>query len=139
MMTSSLDRSDSSRGDRDRTRAYLREFIPGMVGYMIVLVLVIAFGGLDGTSSWRFVWALLPAVPLVWIVIAVIRHLRRLDEFQQRLLLQGFACGFAVAMGTSVTMGLLEAAGLQSRVTPWIIFGAGMFGWGIASIAAGRR
>ena len=139
MMTSNLDKPEPSRGDRDRARAYLREFVPGMVGYLLVLVLVITFGGLDGTSSWRFVWALLPAVPLVWVVIAVIRHLRRVDEFQQRLLLQGFAAGFGVAMGAAVTMGLLEAAGLQSQMTPWIIFGAGMFGWGIASIAAGRR
>ena len=45
----------------------------------------------------------------------------------------------SVGGSAAVTMGLLEAAGLQSRVTPWIIFGAGMFGWGIASIVAGRR
>ncbi len=148
-MTNNLDRPDgtdpgrrgsgASSGDRARARAYFREFVPGMVAYAVVLVLVIIFGGLDGTAPSRFLWAVLPAIPLLWVLAAVVRHLHRLDDYQQRLMLDGFAVGFGVAMVAAVTVGLLEAAGLQSEVTGWVIFGAGMIGWGVASIAAGRR
>jgi energy-coupling factor transporter transmembrane protein EcfT len=110
-----------------------------MVAYCIVLVLVLTFGDLDATSPWRFLWAVLPVLPMIWVAVAVIRHLRRLDDYQRRLNLQAFGVGFAVAMGVAITMGLLESAGLQTAATGWIIFGAGMFGWGITSIVVGRR
>ena len=53
--------------------------------------------------------------------------------------LQSLGVGFAVAMAAAVTLRLLGAAGLQLLVTPWIIFGAGMAGWGITAIVVARR
>lgn len=139
MMTSNLDKAHQSRGDRAKARAYLREFLPGIVGYAVVLVAVLLFGDLDGTSPWRYVWAILPVLPVIWMAIAVVRHLKRLDDYQQRLNLQALGVGFAVAMAAAVTMGLLESAGLHIQGTGWIVFGAGMIGWGVTSIIAGRR
>lgn len=110
-----------------------------MLAYCLVLVLVLTFGDLDGTSPWRFVWAVLPVLPLIWVCLAVVRHLRRLDDYQQRLTLLSLGVGFAVAMAAAVSMGLLGAAGLQATATPWIIFGAGMAGWGVTSIVVGHR
>lgn len=138
-MTSNLDKSGPSRGDRARARAYVREFVPAMLAYCVVLVLVLTFGDLGGTSPWRFVWAVLPVLPLIWVCLAVVRHLRRLDDYQQRLTLLSLGVGFAVAMAAAVTMGLLGAAGLQTPIAPWIIFGAGMAGWGITSGVVGHR
>lgn len=139
MMTSSLDRSDQSRGDRAKAWAYIREFVPAMLTYCVVLVLVLTLGDLDGASPWRFFWAVLPVLPLIWVGVAVVRHLRRVDDYQQRLALQSLGVGFAVAMAAAVTLGLLGAAGLPAAATPWIIFGAGMVGWGITAIVVGRR
>jgi O-antigen/teichoic acid export membrane protein len=138
--TSKLD-TTPSRGDRARAKAYVREFVPGMVGYCVVLVLVLIFGNLDGTSPWRFVWAILPVLPLLLVLRAVSRHLRRVDEFQQHQVLQGLGIGFAVAMIAAVTVGFLGIAGLDMRLAGWIIFAAGMAGWivGGASAAAFRR
>jgi len=142
-MTRKLDTSkvDSSRGDRARAKAYFREFVPGMVGYVVVLVVVLIFGDLDGTSPWRFVWAILPVLPLLLVLRAVSRHLRRIDEFQQHQLLQGLGIGFAVAMIAAVTVGFLGIAGLDMRLAGWIIFAAGMVGWvvGAAGAAAIKR
>jgi len=142
-MTRKLDTSkvDSSRGDRARAKAYFREFVPGMVGYVVVLVVVLIFGDLDGTSPWRFVWAILPVLPLLLVLRAVSRHLRRIDEFQQHQLLQGLGIGFAVAMIAAVTVGFLGIAGLDMRFAGWIIFAAGMTGWivGSAGAAAFKR
>ncbi|HEU4568706.1 MAG TPA: hypothetical protein VFR99_11785 [Marmoricola sp.] len=132
-MTSFLDK-DVSAGDRARSRAYAREFIPGLLGYAVVLVLVVAFGGLDGTSPWRFVWAALPAVPAVWMVWAVWRYVQRADEYQRVLLLGKLALSFGVMVVTSVTLGLLVAAGLPAGSTPWIIYASGMITWVVSAL-----
>lgn len=139
-MTSNLDTTSVSVGDRRRTRAYAYDFAAAMVGYAAVLGLVIAFGDLDGTSRWRFLWAALPVVPALAMVSAVVRHVRRVDEYQRGLLLQGLAAGFATTCVVAVALGLLAAAGLDlGPSTAWIIYGAGMVSWGVASLVVTRR
>ena len=138
-MTSRLDSGPRSEGDRAKARAYNREFWPGMVAYGLVLVAVLTWGGLDGHSPWRFVWALAPVVPAAWVVRAVFRHARRVDEYQKLLMVQSIAVGFAVAMLTSISLGFLAIAGLQMTEAPWIVYGAGMLGWAITGSCVGRR
>lgn len=139
-MTSRLDRTARSSGDRARARAYHRDFWPGIVGYLVVLAAVITWGRLDGHSPWRFLWALFPVVPALWVVRAVRRHVRRIDDYQRLLLLQGLSVGFAVAMITSVTVGFLGVAGLALPAAGWIIYSAGMLGWaGTSGILARKR
>jgi len=130
-----------STGDRARAKAYYRDFVPGIVGYCVTLVLVLTFGDLGGGSPWRFVWAVLPVIPLLWVLRAVSRHLRRVDEYQQHQVLQGLGIGFAVAMIAAVTVGFLGIAGLDMRFAGWVIFAAGMTGWivGSAGAAAFKR
>ena len=131
-MTSSLDTSSRSAGDRARSRAYAREFVPGIVGYVVVLAAAIAWGGLDGSSPWRYVWAVLPVVPALFIAWATLRHLRRLDDYQRLLHLQGLAVGFCVAMIASLTLAFLGMAGLPMRGAGWIVYVAGMGAWLVA-------
>jgi hypothetical protein len=138
-MTSNLDSKRSSAGERAISKAYQREFWPAMIGYLVVLVPVMVWGGLDGDSPWRFVWAVLPVIPMLWVVIAILRHIRRIDDYQRFLLLQGLGVGFAVAMISSVTVGFLAIAGLAIPLAGWIIYGAGMLGFAIMSAVARRR
>ena len=93
-MTSFLD-SSSSAGDRARTRAYLRDFLPAMAAYGVLLAAVLTFGGLDGHSPSRYAWALVPVLPALGVVRAVLRHLHRIDDYQQLVLLRGLGTGFA--------------------------------------------
>src|SRR5664279_4466378 len=111
-MTSNLDSTRASEGDRADSRAYQREFWPSMIAYAAVLGAVLVWGHLDGDSPWRFLWAVMPVVPALWTVRAVLHHIRRLDDYQRLLLLQGLAVGFALAMIASVTAGFLAIAGL---------------------------
>lgn len=138
-MTNKLDTSDRSEGDRARSRAYQLEFWPAMAAYGVVLTGVLLWGDLDGGSPWRFLWAVLPVIPTLWIVRAVLRHARRSDDYQRLLMLQALAGGFAVAMIASVTVAFLEIAGLQIPGTGWLIYAAGMLGWIVSGAVAGRR
>lgn len=138
-MTSSLDNAQRSAGDRARTRSYSWDFWPGMIAYGAVLTATLLWGHLDGHSPWRLVWAALPVVPALWIVRAVLRHLRRVDDYQRLLLLQGLGVGFAIAMIASLTLGFLGIAGLDMRGAGWVVYSAGMLGWLVASHLAPKR
>ncbi len=120
-------------------RAYHRDFWPSIAGYVAVLTAVLIWGGLDGDSPWRFLWALLPVVPALWTVRAMLRHLRRVDDYQQLLLLHGLAVGFAIALIASLTVGFLGVAGLPTQWAGWVIYSAGMLGWVVAGLLARRR
>lgn len=78
-------------------------------------------------------------VPALWTVRAVLRHVRRIDDYQQLLLLHGLAVGFAIAMIASLTVGFLGIAGLPMHGAGWVIYSAGMLGWLVAGLLARRR
>ncbi len=138
-MTSKLDTAGPSRGDRARARAYLLDFTPAMAGYVVCIVAVVRWGGLDGDSPWRFAWALLPVVPVLAVVRAVVRGLRRSDEYAQLLQVRALAVGFAVAMVGCVVVGMLALAGLHLTPAPWFVVGAGMLSWAVAAAVTARR
>jgi len=110
-----------------------------MGAYVVVLLAVTAWGDLHGTSPWRYGLALLPALPAVAVAWAVIRHVRRIDDYQRRVLLEGIAVGFALAMLASITLGLLSTAGLALVAAPWIVYAVGMLGWVVGGAVAARR
>lgn len=138
-MTSDLDSGARSVGDRTRARAYHRDFWPGVLAYAVVLVAVHIWGNLDADNPWRYLWAVLPAIPAAWVIRAVVRHVHRIDDFQRLLLLQGLAVGFAVGMIAALTVGFLGTAGLSLPGAGWIIYAAGMLGWGIGTLFGRRR
>ena len=137
-MTSTLDTSAQSRGDRARTRAYARDFVPAMAAYVVAIVVVTVWGGLDGDGPWRFAWALLPVLPVLGVVRAVVRGLRRSDEYAQLVQLRGLAVGFGVAVVACVVLGMLQLAGLVVPVAPWLVVGAAMTSWAVAAAVASR-
>jgi hypothetical protein len=127
-MTSKRDTS-YSQGDRARVRAYAREFGIGLLAFVVVIAVVIAWGDLDGPGWQRYAWALLPLIPTLWLVVVVWRHVQRVDEYQRQLLLRQLSAAFAAMVGVSVTLGLLSSAGFETSLAPWIIYGAGMLTW----------
>ncbi|WP_146135306.1 hypothetical protein [Antricoccus suffuscus] len=139
-MTSNLDTTRASNGDRTRAKRFMTDFLPAMAAYVVILVVVVLFGGLDGNSPARFVWAVLPIIPLAWVIWAMARHLRRIDELQSRQTYQGLSIGFGAAMLAAVTAGFLGIAGLDMRLGGWVIFVVGMLGWAVGqAVLAGRN
>jgi hypothetical protein len=100
-----------SRSDRIRNRAQLRDWLPALA--CIGLLAVIGDLGLFGADgSWRLFWSLLNLAPALWIVRAVVRSLRRADEYQRLAQLQALAVGFGTLMMAVFTAGLLDAGGV---------------------------
>jgi hypothetical protein len=138
-MTRDLDSRQQSEGDRVRRRAYQREFWPAIGAYVLVTVTLSFWAGFEGPSPWRFLWALLPVIPAAWVVRAVLRHVRRVDEYQKLLLLESLAVGFAVAMLAAISLGFLGLAGFRPSWGPWVVYTAGMLGWAVTGSWRGRR
>lgn len=88
---------------RASQRRYLREFFPSMLAY---LVLVFAFKpllGLVDDTPLRILIALLPVLPIVFVVRAMVRKLLDGDELERRMQLE------AVSIA-SISVGLLSFA-----------------------------
>lgn len=119
--------------------AYLREFLPAIIGYGGVLATIVVIVDFDTAGSWKYAVALLPVIPALWGVVAVGRHVQRVDEYQRLVLLRGLAGGFGVGMITAITLGFLAMAGLEaSKAIPWLIYSAGMLGWLVTAARISR-
>lgn len=127
--------------ERRQSRAYLKEFIPGMIGYGITIALAVSFGDTGGHVGWQLLWWLLPLVPIGLVIGAVFRALGRSDEYQRRLQLEGMSIGFAAAMFAALTFGLL---GTQVDLLPrsaevWGTFSIGMLSWAVSVMVRSTR
>lgn len=128
-MTSKLDTRTASRGDQARAKKYLTEFLPAMASYVIVVIIVVVFGDLESNKPSRLIWAVLPVLPLIAVIWAVVRHLQRIDEYQSRTAYQGLSIGFVGAIIAAMTIGFLQIAGIDIPVAGWMIVSAAMASW----------
>lgn len=75
-------------------RRYGKELGAALVAYAAALVgSTWAIDRADG-AAWRFPVALLPMVPAVFALLAVVRQIGRMDEFQRRLQFEALAFAF---------------------------------------------
>jgi len=107
------------------------------LSYTAVLIPVTFWGGLSGTSPWRFAIGLLPVIPAAWMFAIIISRFRELDEYQLRIAFPGVGAALAAAMLTSVTVGFVSLAGAAIPGTAWIIFAVGMITWWIVNQVTG--
>lgn len=89
---------------------YLRESVPAIVGYVIAVMVSIALlKELDATPL-RAAVALLPIVPIAFMLRATARYIRGLDELQRRIELEAVALGSVAVALAYLTGGLLQGA-----------------------------
>lgn len=104
---------------------------PSLLGYAVVLAVSLSLVGDDIDAVGEWILVMLPVVPALWGVRAIIRHLRRVDEFQRMLQLEAMAAGFGVAMVVSITVGFVGVAGIATVAAGWVVYGAGMLTWAV--------
>jgi hypothetical protein len=129
---------DTITPDRQR-RAYTRDLLVASAGYCAALFVVkLAVGKhLDNPLEWALM--VLPVLPVLWGVRAVVRHLRELDEYQRILQLQSLAAGFGAVMVTAITLGFAGIASTVGDLAGLIVFMVGIVTWSAVQILQCRR
>jgi len=106
--------------------------------YLVVLfgsVLWIKHGHLEGAL--RYIVALLPVIPVAFLVPIVLGYLRNTDEFERRMQTESLGVAAGITAMLSVTYGFLEIAGLP-HLSAWWTWTVLMLSWGIARPIVGR-
>ena len=87
------------------------DWLPAVIA-LVVLALIQELELFGSATTWKLFWSLINLAPALWIVRAVVRSLRRADEYQRGRQLEAMAIGFGVMMMAIFTVGLLQAAGV---------------------------
>jgi hypothetical protein len=121
-----------------KTWLYLKEMSGAMVLYIVVLVLALSMGRRISPGPFQTAVYVSPMLPFLLAVWAVVRHVRRSDEFLRKTVVEQVAITAAVTAGWTFTYGFLENAGYPrlSMFTVWPAMGAV---WGILGIIESVR
>jgi len=104
----------------EATRSYLKEFGAAMIAYVVVLFLSIWAIDTHHGSPWRYPVALLPMIPAAFALVAVVRHLGRLDELQRRIQFEALAFAFGGTALVTFGYGFVENAGFRHLSWFWV-------------------
>lgn len=119
-------------------RQYMRSVRAAMAFYVVTLLLAVVFIRQFPTSAWRYPAMLVPVIPAVYGLFAVMRFVRAMDELQRRVHLEGVAFAFATTIVIMLSWGLLERAGAPKLPTVWVAT-IMIALWGIGNYIAQRR
>lgn len=120
------------------TRSYLREFGAAMIAYVVVLFLSIWAITTHLRSSWRYPVALLPMIPAGFALVAVVRHLGRLDELQRRIQFEALAFAFGGTALVTFGYGFVENVGFPHLSWFWVWPLMALL-WALGLVLANRR
>jgi hypothetical protein len=120
--------------ERDATRKYLLELASSMALYIVVLYFSLTIARKLDPGVMRTVLMLSPMIPIGLALWAVLRQLRRSDEFQRLRSLEALAIAGGITAGFSLTYGFLEGAGYPKlgMFVVWMVFCGS---WGVVSCA----
>ncbi len=102
---------------------YQREFWPAMVAYIVIMFALWPLLSQVHSELLKIVLALLPVVPLLLVVRAMVRLVLGSDELEQRTHLIGLAIAATVVSALSLVGGFLAAADiitLDGAVLIWV-------------------
>ena len=116
---------------------YLREFWPAMAAYVAIMFLLWPLLPRVHSDLLKVALALLPVVPVLFVVRAMVRLVLGSDELEQRIHLIGLAVAATLVSTLSLAGGFLAAAGvikLDGSILIWVwpvlvaVYGVGR-GW----------
>jgi hypothetical protein len=123
------------------TRRYFIEFGVAIAAYVVVMMVSrkLLHGSLrDAGDGWQIGVAALPIIPTLFVFIAVVRLLRRTDEFHRQVCVDSLAIAGGVTALLAVTYGLIEGGRLP-HLSAWWTYCTFMIAWLIASFFVQRR
>lgn len=107
-------------------RRYLRELFGAIAIYGLLLTLSIVFGKSMPHGPARTLVLASPVIGVALAVWAIVRQMRRVDEFVRLVTLQNIAIAAAVTASLTFSYGFLELAGFPrlSMFVVWPLMGA---------------
>jgi hypothetical protein len=101
-------------GERTRAgdRRFVREFVPAMLIYMVLMLYVWPWQKGMAIGWPKIGLVLLPMLPIGWVILASIRHVLSSDELERRQHLEALAIAVSLVCVASLALGLLGAAGV---------------------------
>jgi hypothetical protein len=120
------------------SKNYARDFTVTMIAYAVIIIVSRLILNNLGDTFWRFPIALLPVIPVIFLILTFMRYLAAIDELQQKIQLQaiGFASGTTGLM--TFAYGFLELVGFP-RLSTFFIFPMMIMLWGIGLSYFSRR
>lgn len=124
-------------------RRYLREFVPPMVAYVLVLFASVwLLKRLPEPGVPRALVALAPVLPIAIALRAIVRYVRDLDELQQRIELEAVSIASALVSLAYLAAGFLQVAKVidiaAADAMIWV-FPLICFTYGVAKAVVARR
>jgi hypothetical protein len=118
-------------------KPYFREMSVALAAYILLLISSIYFGRPMNDGVLRTMVLASPIAGFGLMLVAIARHLRRIDEYLRQRLLETFALAAAITAGVTFTYGFLETAGFPrlSMFTVWPVMGVA---WGVVDFVRCR-
>jgi hypothetical protein len=101
-------------------KRYLLEFGGSMAGYTVLVPVSIWLLRRCPPGPWRYPLAVLPVIPAIFAMWAVIRGVRSLDELQRRIQFEAIIFSFLATCLLTLTWGFLQNAGLPQVDVLWV-------------------
>lgn len=121
---------------------YMREFVPAMVAYVVMLFLSVWLLKRVDEPGLRALIALLPVPAIGMAVRAIIRYIRDVDELQQRIELEAVSFAAAFISMLYIAGGFLQLAkviDIPSGVAMIWVFPLVCGSYGLAKLVVSRR
>jgi low affinity Fe/Cu permease len=113
-------------------RRYVRELSRAMLAYIFILIVSLTvLRQFEFSKSLQVLISLSPAVPVAFVIIAMLRALRDSDELQQRVQLMATSLSAALTGFITFSYGFLENVGFPKFPT-FLVFPMLVAIWGIS-------
>ena len=113
-------------------RRYMKELFSAMAAYTLILITSLSvLKNYEFTKFWQIVISLFPAIPVAFVILAIMRLLKDSDEMQQRVQLLATSFSAAVTGLITFSYGFLENVGFPKFPT-FFIFPMLIAIWGIS-------
>lgn len=122
-------------------RRYLIEFVPPMLGYVLIMLFAWPWVLRIESLPLRALAALLPVVPVIFVVRAIVRRIIGGDELERRIALESLAIAASLVGVCSFAIGFLVIARVVTVGADCLILilPALFLAYGLARVWRGRR
>ncbi|MDP9018487.1 MAG: hypothetical protein M3N19_09220 [Candidatus Eremiobacteraeota bacterium] len=119
-------------------RRYKIEFWTAMTAYVVVLFVSVWLVKRVPENPWHTIIALLPAIPIVFVFVAMVHYMAATDELERQIKFESLALAAGITALASVTYGFLELAGFPP-LSAWFTYLTVMISWAIATPFVARK